>query len=125
VTDTQDPTLTSTPSNITVNEKPDQDGAVVQFATPSATDNSGEVTVACVPASGSTFPVGTTTVTCTASDPSGNTASTSFTVPVIGDDLPVTGPSAMRPAALGMGLLTSGLVAVYWGTRRRWRWAAN
>jgi hypothetical protein len=36
----------------------------------------------CSPASGSTFPVGTTTVTCTATDASGNTATCSFTVSV-------------------------------------------
>jgi hypothetical protein len=48
-----------------------------------------------------------------------------FTVTVIGDDLPVTGPSAMRPAALGLGLLTSGLAPSTGGTRRRWRWSAN
>jgi hypothetical protein len=35
-----------------------------------------------VPASGSTFPVGVTTVTCTATDAAGNTGSASFTVTV-------------------------------------------
>jgi hypothetical protein len=35
-------------------------------------DNCGEVTVTCTPASGSTFPLGTTTVTCTAEDGCGN-----------------------------------------------------
>jgi hypothetical protein len=74
---------------------------------------------------GEDYPIGTTTVTCTASELNGNTASTTFTVTVIGQDLPVTGPSAMRPAALGMGLLSLGVIAVYWGTRRRWRWSAN
>lgn len=40
--------------------------------------------VACVPASGSTFPIGTTTVDCTATDNSGNVASGSFSVHVEG-----------------------------------------
>ena len=39
----------------------------------------GPVAVACDPASGSTFPVGTTTVNCTATDRSGNKATGSFT----------------------------------------------
>src|SRR5262249_3875163 len=39
-------------------------------------------TVVCTPQSGSVFPVGTTTVTCTAADSSGNTSSKSFSVMV-------------------------------------------
>ena len=39
-------------------------------------------TVGCLPASGSTFPVGSTTVTCTATDDTGNHSSTSFEVNV-------------------------------------------
>ena len=41
-------------------------------------------TVSCSKTSGSTFPIGTTTVTCTATDASGNTSSKSFTVTVKG-----------------------------------------
>jgi hypothetical protein len=36
----------------------------------------------CDPASGSLFPVGITTVTCTAEDPSGNISQASFTITV-------------------------------------------
>src|SRR5439155_15127349 len=39
-------------------------------------------TVSCSPASGSTFPIGTTVVHCTASDTAGNTATASFFVVV-------------------------------------------
>src|SRR5205823_3608950 len=42
----------------------------------------GPVTVQCAPPSGSTFPLGTTTVTCTAIDAHGNTATATFTVKV-------------------------------------------
>lgn len=57
-------------------------GAVVNY-TASATDNSGSVaSFGCAPASGTAFPVGDTTVTCTASDPSGNTSSATFNVHV-------------------------------------------
>src|SRR5581483_4551888 len=46
----------------------------VTYQTPAISDNCPGATVACAPPSGSTFAVGTTTVTCTASDSSGNTA---------------------------------------------------
>jgi hypothetical protein len=47
-----------------------------------ATDNCPGVTTVCTPAAGSVFAVGTTSVTCTATDTSGNTASCSFAVTV-------------------------------------------
>jgi aminopeptidase S len=56
-------------------------GAVVTYATPAATDACGAV-VSCSPVSGSTFPIGVTTVTCTATDAASNTASCPFTVTV-------------------------------------------
>jgi len=57
-------------------------GVVVTYTPPTATDNSGSATVVCVPASGSLFPLGTTQVTCTATDAANNSASTSFNVVV-------------------------------------------
>jgi hypothetical protein len=58
-------------------------GANVSFNT-SVTDNVGVTALSCEPASGSLFPVGRTTVTCTASDAAGNSSSESFLVSVIG-----------------------------------------
>lgn len=82
VVDTQPPSITC-PSNVTaVTPIPGGSGAIVTFPPPTASDNCPGVTVACVPPSGSTFPIGTTTVTCTATDASGNTATCSFTVTV-------------------------------------------
>jgi hypothetical protein len=80
VNDTQPPSITC-PANIVVGNDLNQCGAVVTFA-PTASDNCPGVTTACVPASGSFFNKGTTTVTCTATDASGNTAQCSFTVTV-------------------------------------------
>jgi hypothetical protein len=55
----------------------------VSFTTPTATDNCpGTPSVTCVPPTGSMFPVGTTTVTCTATDASNNTATCMFGVNV-------------------------------------------
>ncbi len=82
VNDTQPPSITC-PANVTAiaNQScPPANSAVVTFPTPVATDNCPGVTAMCSPASGSTFPTGTTTVTCTATDASGNTATCSFTV---------------------------------------------
>jgi HYR domain len=59
-------------------------GAVVGYDV-SATDAvDASPTVACVPPSGSRFPIGVTTVTCTAIDDAGNAANASFTVAVLG-----------------------------------------
>lgn len=58
-------------------------GAPVTFPTPAATDNvDPTVPVTCTPPSGSIFPVGTTVVTCTATDASGNVSTTTFNVVV-------------------------------------------
>ncbi len=58
-------------------------GAKVNYSA-SATDAGGTpIGVTCAPPSGSFFHLGTTTVTCTATDAFGNTASKSFTVKVI------------------------------------------
>ncbi len=82
VSDTQPPSITC-PSNVTaVTPIIGGSGVVVTFPPPTASDNCPGVTVVCNPPSGSTFPVGTTTVTCTATDASGNTATCSFTVTV-------------------------------------------
>lgn len=47
-------------------------------------DVDGPVPVSCSPASGATFPIGTTTVVCTARDAAGNAAAGSFRVTVRG-----------------------------------------
>ncbi len=75
------PPVLTLPSNITA-EATSASGAVVTY-TASANDNvDGPVAVTCSPASGSTFPIGTTTVQCSATDAHGNTANGSFTVTV-------------------------------------------
>lgn len=92
VNDTQPPSITC-PGNVNTAAPatcPFAGSTPVTFATPSTAN--GKVTdncpfppnymAVCTPASGSPFPVGTTTVTCTATDNSGNTATCSFTVTV-------------------------------------------
>jgi len=58
-------------------------GAVVTFASSASGGCSPPPTVVCNPPSGSTFPVGLTTVTCTAGDICGQAAECSFTVTVV------------------------------------------
>ncbi len=78
--DTTPPAIT-VPANKTVNAT-SAAGAAVTFSA-SATDLvDGPLLASCSPASGSTFPLGTTSVTCQATDAHDNTGSTSFTITV-------------------------------------------
>jgi hypothetical protein len=82
VVDTTPPTLVC-PTNITV-DFTDLTGARV-FFTVTATDIcSGTLPVNCTPPSGSIFPIGTNTVTCTATDISRNISQSNFLVTVRG-----------------------------------------
>lgn len=76
-----DPPVITVPENIVVPAGPGRNDAVVSF-TVSAADNSASVAVACAPLSGTTFPLGVTTVTCNAIDDAGNVGTGSFTVTV-------------------------------------------
>ena len=65
-------------------------GAVALYSTPAALDAvDGPLPAACAPASGTQFPVGSTTITCRATDRSGNTGTASFDV-IVRD---TTGPA--------------------------------
>jgi hypothetical protein len=82
VVDTTAPALAGVPADISVTSA-DPAGASVSWTAPTASDIVDVApTVGCLPASGTTFTVGDTAVTCTASDASGNETSRSFTVHV-------------------------------------------
>jgi dipeptidyl aminopeptidase/acylaminoacyl peptidase len=80
--DTTPPTI-NVPANITV-DATSPDGARVAYTVTATDDGDPNPAVSCDPASGSTFPIGTTTVKCTATDSSGNSANASFNVVVKG-----------------------------------------
>jgi hypothetical protein len=80
VRDTTAPTL-SLPANLT-EEATSADGAVVAFTATAQDLVDGAVVVTCLPASGSTFALATTTVSCSAADVRGNTATGTFTIAV-------------------------------------------
>ncbi len=111
VRDTTPPAL-SLPANITA-EATSASGAVVTY-TATATDLvDGSRPVTCDHASGSTFPIGSTTVQCTATDTSGNTAHGSFSV-LVRDTTP---PALSLPANItAEATSASGAVVTYTAT---------
>ncbi|CAE7492852.1 unnamed protein product [Symbiodinium sp. CCMP2592] len=81
VRDHENPVFDPVPDDVTVTNDPGQCGAAVDYVA-NAADNCPGVQVVFSQESGTTFSVGTTTVTCNATDASGNKASSeSFVVP--------------------------------------------
>jgi len=87
--------IVNCPSNITaIATSPS--GAVVTYIA-SAADPCGLSSFDCQPPSGSTFPIGVTTVTCVAADLAGNTNACSFTVTVQSPNQCPTAVAAVHP----------------------------
>jgi hypothetical protein len=83
VLDTTPPAMLSVPDDYTVTTN-DPTGTALLYSTPSAMDRvDSHPVVGCLPVSGTHVDLGTTTVTCTATDASGNPAQDSFDVTVI------------------------------------------
>lgn len=98
VVDNEKPTIMC-PSNITVNNDSSMCDAVVNYTAPVGTDNCSGVTTVMTSglASGSTFPVGTTTVVYTVTDAANNIDSCSFIVTVVDAEAPIiTCPSNVQ-----------------------------
>ncbi|MEE9371512.1 MAG: HYR domain-containing protein [Saprospiraceae bacterium] len=76
--DNQGPSIGNCPADITLNTS----DHTYTWSLPTASDNCSTVTIESDVANGSTFPIGSTTVTYTASDDSGNTSTCSFIVTV-------------------------------------------
>jgi hypothetical protein len=85
------PPVLTLPADITA-EATSAAGAVVSYAALALDDIDGAVPVTCAPDTGATFALGTTTVSCSASDSRGNTSTGSFQVTV-------------TPAASGDGMM--------------------
>ena len=68
------------------------------YTTPPATDAVGVTSVVCAPPSGSTFALGSTTVTCTARDAAGNASAKTFTVTVGYSTFAFNGPGISATA---------------------------
>lgn len=93
------PPVLTLPADITV-EATTGDGEVVAFTATAHDDIDGEVSVSCTPPSGSTFPLGTTIVQCTASDAAGNTTTGTFHVIVEDTAAPVITSISASPSSL-------------------------
>jgi hypothetical protein len=108
VADTTPPTLTL-PGNRTL-EATSPAGAVATYTASAHDVVSGDVAVTLSPASGSTFPLGSTTVSASAKDAAGNTATGAFTITVVDTTPPVlTLPGNLTLEATG----PAGAVAIY------------
>lgn len=92
--DTTAPVVT-VPADIAV-EADSPQGSVVAYTASAVDDVDGPLVPSCSPPSGTTFALGATTVTCSATDAAGNTGSASFTVTV----QDTTPPTLTVPAAV-------------------------
>jgi hypothetical protein len=98
ITDNTPPAI-SVPADITV-EATGPAGARVDFVAEATDDFDGIVPVTATPASGSTFPVGTSTVHLGAQDSAGNQASASFRVTVTDTQPPVFSSLSASPNSI-------------------------
>lgn len=99
VVDTTPPAL-SLPETITVVSNVP---ATVTYSATATDLVDGVVSITCTPPSGSTFPLGTTSVSCSAADTRGNSASGSFSVLVVEEPPPPTNPDDITAEATGPG----------------------
>jgi hypothetical protein len=99
VQDTTAPSVTA-PAPVTT-EATGPSGATATYGAASASDLvDGSVAATCAPPSGSTFPLGVTTVTCSATDSAGNTGTATTTVTVHDTTPPVvTAPRSITVVA--------------------------
>ena len=110
VNDTENPTIVNLPPNIEKDNDINLCGAVVSWTAPTSADNCSGSSIAQTAglSSGSVFPVGTSTVTYTATDGAGNTHSESFTVKVKDTQSPViSGCPTTITRSSGAGVCTA------------------
>lgn len=109
VTDNQSPTWSACPANMSVSTSNTTCDAVVSWTAPTASDNCAVLSQSGSPASGSTFALGTTTVTYTAADAGGNTGTCAFTVTVSDNVAPIAAchNAVVILDSLGNGSLTA------------------
>ena len=85
-TDSEDPTISNMPTDVTQNTDSGVSNAVVTWTEPTASDNSGDVTLTSTHSPGDTFPIGSTPVIYTAVDSSSNSVIDIFTITINGKD---------------------------------------
>ncbi len=102
VTDAEAPAFVC-PGTLTIPTDSMTCGAVVTFNAPAATDNCSSPTVVQTsgPASGSTFPVGSTLIIFTATDSAGNTSACTLNIVVVDSDAPIVNCGASITTCVG------------------------
>jgi hypothetical protein len=119
VSDTGPPTVTVPgPMKLEADGSSGAAAAYTVSATDSVDGGLPASAISCTRPSGSTFPLGTTTVSCSATDHAGNTGSASFTVEVIDTQPPtlnVPGPTTVTAGPGGLAPSGSGAVAAFLG----------
>ena len=106
VIDMEAPIITDCPVDITLSSGSNCNATVI-WNMPTATDNcDSNPTIVCNIPSGNTFPVGTTPVTCTATDASGNESTCTFNITITDSEA----PSVFCPANVSVS--TSGTVNI-------------
>jgi hypothetical protein len=108
VKDTQAPVFTTSNSDITIANASGICGEVVSWTSPQATDNCGytEIKQTSGPASGSIFPVGSTTISYVAIDASGNDTTQTFIV-TVSNAAPVLTNLQTTPSSASVGSTVS------------------
>ena len=89
VVDDQLPSIAGCPSDINATNDSGICGAVITWIAPTADDNCGVASFTSTHNSGDVFPVGTTTVTYTATDAAGNVTICSFDITILDSENPV------------------------------------
>jgi hypothetical protein len=118
VTDDEAPVLAACPADLFVDLPAGSPDVVVDFVAPAYTDNCAAPGVAtCAPPSGSSFPLGTTGVNCSASDSAGNAGSCGFDVTVGGGQSVLEIPTASTLGLVALMLLLAGAAVL--ALRRR------
>ncbi len=108
VNDAEAPTIAGCPANIAASTNPGVCEAAVFWAAPNASDNCGIATFTSNFSPGDVFPLGTTTVTYTATDNAGLTATCTFNVTVSDNENPaITGCPANVMANTGPGVCSA------------------
>ena len=115
------PLTIQVPADIVVYADPGDSGIAVDYPAATTTGGVSPVSVVCDQASGDVYPLGVTTVSCTATDAAQQTATDSFTITVLesdepddgddgdgDDDLPNTGADPSAPLAAAALLLLLG-----------------
>ncbi len=106
VVDTTPPVITVSGTFVVNATSPS--GAVVFYVASARDVAAGVVPVTCSPPSGSTFPIGTTALTCSAADPSGNQVLATFHVTVLSAQAQISNlETSVTNLALSTGTTTS------------------